>query len=73
MSLTRSSKRSIKARRMASQAANQPMLVTPDEAHLLLRLRQLTNAGGAAARVVLPDLRVETVDTRAIIELHGSV
>lgn len=72
MSLTRSGKRSIKARR-AKPSASQPMLVTPDEAHLLLRLRQLTNAGGAEARVVLPDLRVETIDTRAIMSLHGNV
>ena len=71
MSLTRSGKRAVKAR--ARPPANQTMLVTPDEAHLLLRLRQLTNAGGAEARVVLPDLRVETVDTRAIIHLHGNV
>lgn len=72
MSLTRSGRRAIKARTIKPHA-NQTMLVTPDEACLLLRLRQLTNAGGAEARVVLPDLRVETVDSRAIIGLHGNV
>mgnify|MGYP000981160899 CR=1 FL=1 len=71
MSLTRSGKRARAAR--PKEASNRPMLVTAIEARMILRLRQLTNAGGAEARVVLPDLRVETVDTRAIMDLHGSV
>ena len=71
MSLTRSGKRARAAR--PKEAANRPMLVTAIEAQMILRLRQLANGGSAEARVVLPDLRVETVDSRAIIGLHGSV
>jgi hypothetical protein len=73
MSLTRSSKRAIKARHDRA-AANQTMLVTTDEAQMLLRLRQLANAHVVEARVALPDLKVETVDSRAIMSvLHGNV
>ena len=71
MSLTRSGKRARAAR--PKESANRPMLVTDMEAQMILRLRQLANGGSAEARVVLPDLRVETVDSRAIIGLHGSV
>lgn len=54
-------------------AASIEMRVTADEARAILRLRQLANSACAEARVALPDLSVEMIDSRAIIGLHGNV
>lgn len=71
MSLTRSSKRSVKARRVRTELTT--VTLSTDILRVVYALQAARNSGHHQAVVNLPDWRVEDVDSRAIMGLHGNV
>lgn len=72
MSLTRSSKRAIRARERA-RTETQTVTLTVEMLRVVHALQMAHNSGQSQAVVNLSEWRVEDIDNRAIIGLHGSV